>query len=118
MERQTTVTVQNIKNPAITRQMTVNSAKMNSRKWKIIESGAEEVVKKKEVVRVAEDKPVLQTNDDFGGGFAKIEASDSDKAKLQAEYEDKAGKKPDGRWNEAKLIEKIKELNTSTDETA
>ena len=114
MSNQTTVTVQNIKNPAVTRQMTVNSAKMNSRKWKIIDA-VEETVKKKEVVNPAVGRAEVAPEN---GGFAKIETVTDEKTVLQAEYEAKSGKKPDGRWSEAKLKEKINELNTDTHETA
>jgi len=39
-----------------------------------------------------------------------VEQSEPSKESLQAEFEAIAGKKPDGRWNEKKLAEKIKEL--------
>lgn len=120
MARNELVTVENIKNPAVKRQMTVASAKMNSRKWRIIDQEIATEVKKKVVVPVAAkpSKSVIEAHDDLAStptGFAKVE---SEKETLQAEYEAKAGKKPDGRWNEAKLREKIAELKANDDEAA
>lgn len=114
MAQQLLVTVQNIKNPGIKRQMTVASAKLNSRKWRIIE-GAEsqaQEVKKKAVSPVAESKATISIplpHDKPESEFATIE---TEKETLQKEYEELSGKKPDGRFNETKLKEMIATLKT------
>lgn len=117
MAKQETVTVELIKNPAVKRQMTAQSARMNSRKWRVVTNQpvvAE--VKKKDVSPVAAKpesvNPAVNVESD---DFAKIA---SEKETLQAEYEEKSGQKPDGRWNEAKLKQKIADLNQNTDEAA
>lgn len=129
MAKQELVTVQHVKNNGITRQMTVASAKMNSRLWRIvdpIQPVAE--VKKKDVNPVAA-KPgklvetansfvpsVSDANDDLGNfkppatEFATI-VEPTEKENLQAEYEEKSGKAPDKRWNEARLRQEISALN-------
>ena len=122
MAKQESVTVELIKNPAVKRQMTAQSARMNSRKWRVVTNQpviAE--VKKKDVAPVVGKLPetansFVPAHDDLGQGeFAKIE---SDKETLQKEYEAKTGTKPDGRWNESKLKEKIAALKTNDDEAA
>lgn len=113
------VTVQNIKNPAVKRQMTVASARMNSRKWRVISEEQPAEVKKKDVKPAEGKLPatsfVKEVSDDLpqSTDFAKII---SEKEALQVEYEAKSGKKPDGRWNEGKLRDKIAELKTNDNE--
>lgn len=122
MATQQLVTVQNIKNPAVKRQMTVASARMNSKKWRVISEEQPVEVKKKDVKPAVGKLPeasnsfVSEAHDDLGKFVppAKI-LEPSEKETLQAEYETKSGKKPDGRWNEGKLREKIAELNTHDD---
>jgi hypothetical protein len=120
------VTVENIKNPSVKRKMTVASAKLNSRKWRIVEGAPEtqaQEVKKKEVVKpVVEVKkaelPIKEVapeaGDSFNNEFAKIgDDQPSEKESLQKEYEALSGSKPDGRWNEGKLKEKIATLKNA-----
>lgn len=120
------VTVENIKNPAVKRQMTVASAKMNSRKWRIIdqEIAAVEVKKKDVAPAVAKAVGKLpeagnsfadEAHDDLVT-FAKINEGPKEKATLQAQYEAISGQKPDGRWNEEKLKQKIATLKPNDDE--
>lgn len=122
------VTVQHVKNKSVTRQMTVASAKMNSRLWRVVGTPqAQEEVKKKVVEPVAAKPGKLQeagnsfvaevshANDDLGKAtppteFAKI-SEPTEKENLQAEYQEKAGKAPDKRWNEARLRQEILALN-------
>lgn len=122
------VTVRHKKNKSITRQMTVASAKSNSRLWEVIDSQSVPTaeVKKKDVEPVAE-KPkaklpetgnsfVSDTNDDLAQSTEFVKISEpTEKETLQSEYEKLSGKKPDGRWNEGKLKEKIAELNSNDD---
>lgn len=54
MAKQELVTVQHLKNPAVKRQMTVASAKLNSNKWKIVGEPVVVEVKKKDVSPAAE----------------------------------------------------------------
>lgn len=122
MAKQETVTVELIKNPSVKRQMTAQSARLNSRKWRVINSPVAVETKKKDVNPVADKpkNPASIPNDvpndlDGGGEFAKIA---SEKETLQEEYEEKSGQKPDGRWNEAKLKLKIAGLNQTNNETA
>lgn len=120
MAQQLEVMVQNIKNPAIKRKMTVASARMNSKKWRVISEEQPVEVKKKDVKPAVGKLPETANDDlaksnllsDIKPEFVKV---DSERATLQAEYEAKSGKKPDGRWNEGKLREKIAELNTNDD---
>lgn len=105
------VTVENIKNPSVKRQMTVNSAKMNSKKWRVVEGENQQLteqVKKKDVKVVDVKSPdVVVTIAETSSEFATIT---SEKETLQKEYEELSGSKPDGRWNEAKLKAKIETL--------
>lgn len=130
MAKQELVTVENIKNPAVKRQMTVASAKMNGKKWRLVNSTPQAEVKKKDVAPVVESPKaklpetgnsfVNEMNDDLANSteFVKITEEVTEKSTLQAEYEAKTGKKPDGRWNEGKLKEKIAELKPNDDEAA
>lgn len=124
MAKQDLVTVENIKNPSVKRQMTVASAKFNSKIWRLVDSAPAVEVKKKDVAPAAV-KPsnlpetansfVNETNEDSSATSADFAKIESEKETLQAEYEIKSGKKPDGRWNESKLKEKIKELKPNDD---
>lgn len=129
MAKQELVTVQHVKNKQITRQMTVASAKLNSRLWKVVGEPVVAEVKKKDAAPAvaklskhveSSNSFVNEANDDLGnaGQFAKITDEQSEKSTLQAKYETLSGKKPDGRWNEAKLREKIAELKPNDDEAA
>ncbi len=117
------VTVELIKNPAVKRQMTAQSARMNSRKWRpsAIQPVVAEVVKKNaSPVAVGNPKPVNPPVneaeiDEPENPFVNVA---SDKETLQAEYLALAGKPANKLWKEATLKEKIAELNTNTDETA
>ena len=114
----TTVTVENIKNPSVKRQMTVASAKMNSKKWRVVEGENQQLteqVKKKDVKVAAGkgDPNVTVTLPEVGNSFINEFATiGSEKETLQKEYEELSGSKPDGRWNEGKLKEKIATLKT------
>ena len=109
----TTVTVENIKNPSVKRQMTVNSAKMNSKKWRVVDGENQQLTEqvKKKDVKVADVKSpdVVVTIPETSSEFATIT---SEKETLQKQHEELSGSKPDGRWNEGKLKEKIAILKT------
>lgn len=106
-KQESTVTVQNIKNPGLTRQMTVNSAKMNSRKWKIIDSPLSEEPKKKEVAKpVVDVKPVVESANSFVNDDL---AQTSEFAKIGDDTEQEKPKKSK---------KKSKELNPNDDEAA
>lgn len=60
---------------------------------------------KKDDVLVVEERLVIIDSDKDG----LIDGSD-EKEELRDEYKEKSGNKPDGRWNVAKLKEKIAEL--------
>lgn len=93
MAKQELVMVRHKKNHALTRQMTVLSAKSNSRNWEVVDAPKEEEpAKKKDVKAVAEGKQALpeaansfvnEAHDDLGGGaeFAKISAEKPAKEK-------------------------------------
>jgi hypothetical protein len=121
MAKTVMVTVENIKNPTVKRQMTVNSAKMNSKKWRVVEGEDQQLteqVKKKDVSPAVAKKgnpevvvtlPTAEKTSEFATiGDAEV----NEKTALQKEYEELSGSKPDGRWNEGKLKEKIATLKT------
>lgn len=71
-------------------------------KWKPIQKAAIPV--KEPVIEPAKaEAPKVDT-------LPKEESPEISKEHLQTVYESLSGKKPDGRWNEKKLTEKIQEL--------
>lgn len=123
------VTVELIKNPAVKRNMTLVSAKSNSRKWRIVSDQlVSEPVKKKVVESAVKTiqpittaTTVSEANDDLGtaiksNGFATIgEETDFDnQSNLRAEYESLTGKPADKRWKTERLEKEIETLKTPT----
>ena len=116
MAQQEQVLMENIKNPSIKRYFTPASARQQTRKWRIVNAEVVQQVKKKDVDPAVEKAvkitPAVETVDSFNNEFATIGEEKTEKELLQAEYEELSGAKPDGRWNEGKLKEKIEALKT------
>lgn len=118
------VTVENILNPAVKRQMTLTSARINAKKWRIIGEETQELKKKEVAVSVAKpsvekvipvteplvkvEEPVKEESE-----FVQIGNEPSQEAQeleeLRKQYFEKTGKQADKRMGKEKLTAKIAE---------
>jgi hypothetical protein len=120
MADQVYVTVENVKNPAVKRKMTVASAKINAKTWRIVgDQPTVEVKKKEDVKSVVKEiqKPSIQPVTEpiqepsaFAQISDQVDEEQEEVEKLRAIYLEKSGKPADKRWKSDKLTSKIAEL--------
>ncbi len=104
---QDTVEVELISNPLVYRTITRANFLNNTNKWKL--RGTPDPEKKSlEVAKPAEVKS------DVFATIAEVEQTSNPLIDgLRSQYESLSGKKPDGRWNLARLSKEIKTLETA-----
>lgn len=119
MADQIYVTVENVQNPAVKRKMTLVSAQINYRKWKIVGDYATvEAPKKKDAAKpvasvekiIPVTQPILAPESEFANISEQTDDESEEIEQLRAQYQEKAGKPADKRWKADKLNAKLAEL--------